>query len=232
MRIACLLAPALFLGLTACAPDQGTPPPDPEDTAGSQDPGLPRAEPIAWQCGERRLEAVFEGASVQLDLPERRLRLAQAESASGARYAGEGIVFWTKGSDQALLERDGEQVECQRVEGRSPWAEARERGIGFRAVGNEPGWAAEVAMGEAPAMRLQLDYGQRVLDFPLALPLTEENGGPGFRGEVGGTVGELRIRRGECIDGMSGERFGASAEVFVDGTRYAAGCGHYLFEFE
>lgn len=224
-----LLAPALAFTLAACAPDSSAPAPDPEDTA-------PIAEapadsgPFTWQCGEQRLESRFEGEVAVLDLPDRRLRLPRVVSASGAKYEADGVVFWTKGTDQALFERDGQSVECSRAEGRSPWAEARERGIGFRAVGNEPGWVAEVAMGEAPAMHLSLDYGQRVLDFPLALPIAEENGGPGFRGEAEGVVAELRIQRGECVDSMSGARFTASAQVLLDGATYASGCGHYLFD--
>jgi hypothetical protein len=36
--------------------------------------------------------------------------------------------------------------------------------VAFRAVGQEPGWVAEVDTGERPSMRVSLDHGQRQLD--------------------------------------------------------------------
>lgn len=109
----------------------------------------------------------------------------------------------------------------------SPWDAARSRGIGFRAVGNEPGWLVEIGMGEAPALHAELDYGQRRLDIAHAQPLDD---GSGFGATAAdGTRVELRIERGACSDGMSDLEYPASAELVV-GTASYHGCGRFLSE--
>jgi uncharacterized membrane protein len=112
--------------------------------------------------------------------------------------------------------------------GRSPWAAARERGVGFRAVGQEPGWVAEVDTGERPPMRVSLDYGQRQLSVDQAHRFDEpQTRTTGYRGTARGTTLELRIRREACRDSMSGEAFDSRVELVVGGETYR-GCGRFL----
>jgi uncharacterized lipoprotein YbaY len=115
--------------------------------------------------------------------------------------------------------------------GASPWDAARARGVGFRAVGNEPGWNVEVDKGAAPPMRATLDYGQRQLQVAHTQPFSDPASGTvGFRGNTDdGTRVELTIHRGQCQDDMSGESFDASAELAVGAQRYK-GCGRFLFQ--
>lgn len=110
---------------------------------------------------------------------------------------------------------------------RSPWDEAKARGVAFRGIGNEPGWIVEVDQGGAPALRATLDYGERTLEAARMQPLA---GAPGFTGKTtNGTAVVLRIQRGACSDGMSDERYPASVELMIGEQRYM-GCGRFLVE--
>lgn len=109
----------------------------------------------------------------------------------------------------------------------SPWDHARARGIAFRGIGNEPGWLVEVGAGEAPALHVELDYGERKIDLAHAQPLS---GVPGYTGTTSdGVEVELQLRHGDCSDGMSDQTYPVSAKLSV-GDRTYAGCGRFLQE--
>lgn len=182
---------------------------------------------LTWQCGDQRVLTRYHDKALTVTLPERELRLSPAMSASGARFASGRHEFWSHGASEAQLILDGgAPIACTATDQPSPWVEARQRGVAFRAVGNEPGWMAEVDAGEAPAMRLVLDYGERRLTFPLISALS---GGEGFRGEQDGVVAELRITREPCSDGMSDATYPASVVVTI-GEQVYRGCGRFLLE--
>lgn len=105
-----------------------------------------------------------------------------------------------------------------------PWTAAAARGVVFRAVGNEPGWYAEVDAGAAPTMRLVLDYGERQLTVATSTPLP---GDAGFRGEADGLTIELRIATATCSDGMSDAVYPHRVELTVGAQEYR-GCGRKL----
>lgn len=179
-----------------------------------------------WQCDELAIgsNGLDANGRLQLAFSGRMLRLDNDgngfSDAAGNRFRSE--------DDQAWLTLAGTpERRCARSERASPWNEAAARGVGFRAVGNEPGWFVEVDMGEAPALRATLDYGERTVQVTRASALSE---GTGYRGAtVDGTPVELSIRHDECQDGMSGERFEASAQLKV-GDKHYQGCGAFLFE--
>jgi uncharacterized membrane protein len=112
----------------------------------------------------------------------------------------------------------------------SPWDDARARGVGFRAVGTEPGWTVEVDKGAAPPMRVVLDYGQRQLQVAHTQPFSDPaTGVVGFRGNTAdGIRRELTILRGQCQDAR-GENLEASADLAV-GSQHYKGCGRFLFQ--
>ncbi|MCE5233059.1 MAG: MliC family protein [Mizugakiibacter sp.] len=249
MRTTPLFTLLLVLSLAACqatvaprpaatVPPAPTPPAAPTSPAVAPPPAAPAppavAAPaprnLAYQCGDRRVGARIDGDAIVLALPGRELRLPQQVSASGTRYAdGEGSEFWSKGAEARLTLDGGKPQACALTDAGSPWDDAKARGVGFRAVGSEPGWSVEVDRGNAPAMRAVLDYGRRRLDVPATQPFGDPtNGEVGFRGNAAGTPVELRIRREACTDAMSGETFNASADLGVGGTHYR-GCGRFLF---
>jgi uncharacterized lipoprotein YbaY/uncharacterized membrane protein len=180
-----------------------------------------------WQCGELRLSADFsQPERTVLSFSGRDLTIPLAMSASGARYADDkGNEFWTKGGSGTLTLTGEEKRECKQADGPSPWEAAKARDIGFRAVGNEPGWWVEVGMGEAPVMRAELDYGARKIEVANAQPI---KGATGVSGKTAnGTQVELKIERKPCQDDMSGSSFEASAQLSAGGKTYK-GCGAFL----
>ncbi|MEO6365445.1 MAG: MliC family protein [Luteimonas sp.] len=190
-------------------------------------PDEPRT--LHFQCGDLLTSARLLRDEARLSVSGRDIALPHVPSASGARYDdGKGNALWSNGND-ALLTLGGKQYEaCTRSERASPWVDAQARGIGFRAVGSEPGWYVEVGQGETPALHAELDYGERQIDSQSLVPLTGAR--EGFRGmATDGTSFELRITRTPCNDGMSGEAFEASAELLVADRPYK-GCGAYLFD--
>jgi uncharacterized lipoprotein YbaY/uncharacterized membrane protein len=194
----------------------------------------PGASPVTggeqrWQCGEIVLSTRFSGEDADLRLPGARHRMTHHPSASGASYRdADGNRFWMKG-DAAMLALAGQETRnCGRTDRTSPWQEARDRGVALRATGNEPGWFVEVGGGGKPAMRLVLDYGQRVLWVAQARRLPSEGGSAGFSGEADdGTEVELRVRGEPCRDDMSGHPFPETAELRVAGQAYR-GCAAWL----
>ena len=109
----------------------------------------------------------------------------------------------------------------------SPWDAAKARGIGFRGVGNEPGWFVEVGMGEAPSLHAELDYGARMLDVERLQPLSGLLGYAGTSQD--GIAVRLLLERKTCSDGMSDTAYPVSAQLIVGDKTYR-GCGRFLSE--
>lgn len=109
----------------------------------------------------------------------------------------------------------------------SPWDEAKARGIGFRGIGNEPGWLVEVGAGETPVLHAELDYGERKVEVARMQSLS------GILGYVGktadGTEVKLHLQREDCSDGMSDNTYPVSARLMIGGKTYG-GCGRFLQE--
>ncbi len=109
--------------------------------------------------------------------------------------------------------------------GASPWRQASARGVAFRGVGTEPGWSVEVDRGETPALRADLDYGERKLRVARAQALSGVEGYAG-KAEDGSAV-TLHLQREPCSDGMSDETYPVKAQPTVAGKTYR-GCGRFL----
>jgi len=100
--------------------------------------------------------------------------------------------------------------------------ETTARNSTFRAQGNEPGWMAEVELGDQPAMHADVDYGET--RFEIANAIENQTGWSGTAAD--GTQVALRFERVECIDNMSGEKFEARAVLAAAGKEYE-GCGRF-----
>jgi uncharacterized membrane protein len=108
------------------------------------------------------------------------------------------------------------------------WLEARERGVTFRAVGQEPGWLLEIE-GER-RIRVAVDYGQDERFTPVPRPVVDSTTWTTtYRAVTEGTDLRVSIRDEPCADTMSGERFSATVVMVLDGTTYH-GCGRSLDE--
>lgn len=179
-----------------------------------------------YQCGDVRVEAaVAPDRSLRLVLPQADVRLLPEAAASGARYRGAGVEFWTRGAHEAMLTEAGQPPQaCMATTARSPWALAREQGARFRAIGHEPAWSVEVHAGALASLRVALSYRSQVLDLEGVEPLAD---GRGYRGGVGGPAVFLRIEPSPCTDAATGTVFPAVAILQVDG-RTLRGCGRRL----
>ena len=223
---------ALALGFVACRPagqpEAGAPAGTPGPATTPEAPPADATTRANFRCGDLLLSATFDNAAgtVLLDMDTRRLTLPQAVSASGARYADDaGNEFWNKGDD-AMFTLDGTpQPDCTVTDEVSPWQQARERGVVFKGLGTEPGWSVEVGAGDSPQLRAELDYGERTVLVPRATGISST---PGFGGETAdGTDVVLRIRDGDCSDGMSDRTYPAAIELQVGDAGYQ-GCGAWL----
>lgn len=201
--------------------------PDSADAATSPQPDSVTA---GFRCGELLADAVFDNARGELALTigSRRLVLPQAVSASGARYAdADGNEFWNKG-DRATLSVDGQHYDCVTTgDARSPWDQARQRGVVFRGLGTEPFWSLDVYGAPEPRIELALDMGERTLLVHQPEALATGEGYTGQADDASPVV--LRLVRGACSDGMSDEVYPASVELSVGGRDYR-GCGAFLQE--
>lgn len=250
-RIALPLALAIGLSAVACQPERNHATAT-DDTAASNAPTAATSTPsrpaipadsgaearkvFHWQCNEVGVASTYAGDAEQVTLAfsGRELELPIAVFASGARYAdAAGNEFWTKGDSGtlALTAEAGSETakrECTRSERPSPWYLAAERGVGFRAVGGEPGWFVEVDHDQTSALRATLDYGERKVEVARTEALQGDAFGY-FGKTADGIEVVLFITRMPCQDGMSGESFEAGARLEV-GDRTYNGCGAFLFE--
>lgn len=185
-------------------------------------------EPVNWvgyRCGEVPVDFMVLDEGAMLALPWADIELEQVVSASGARYVGLDVEFWTRGQEEAQLTLADQEAEaCHRSEGLSPWTRARQRGVQFRATGNEPGWLVEVGRGDEPMVSLSLDYGSRMLEFDAA---TWDEDGMVMTADSPGNQLELTLTETECLDTMVGWRFPIQAALRLNDLNLQA-CGRFL----
>jgi putative lipoprotein len=169
---------------------------------------------------------VRQGAGeVALYLPERTVVAPQVQAASGAKYAGGDVVFWSTG-DEATLDVGGRSVgPCRLVPARAPWEDARLRGVTFRAVGNEPGWFLEI---DAQRIAFTGDYGDTVVSTPLVEPQVDATTGQTtYHAVTEAHDLEIVVDDKPCSDGMSDQEYPAAVSVRLDGKTFR-GCGRRL----
>jgi putative lipoprotein len=105
-----------------------------------------------------------------------------------------------------------------------PWREARERGIDFRAIGQEPGWYLEIDDGVS--MRLIYDYGERNVVTPAPVVTTGAERTT-YSGKTSTQVVTVVVEERPCEDVMSGEPSPKTVTVTIEG-RVLRGCGRLL----
>lgn len=198
--------------------------PQPADTAAVKEPTPPKSPIVArFDCDTLALTATFHDDQVLIEIPEQRARtLPRAVSASGARYSNGSDTFWNKGRE-ATLELNGRTQMCR--ERQEPWQEAAERGVDFRAIGQEPGWFLEI--DKEKQIRLVYDYAEHQVTTPVPPPAVK-----GTSTIYDAMVESHRlivlIEDAPCTDAMSGEAFPRSVSVTLD-SKTLRGCGKFIF---
>ncbi len=181
----------------------------------------------AWDCDDGRTLVTSERDgvfSLFLGGPDRR-SLERVPAASGAKYEGEGVLFWSRG-EEARLELDGVATTCRVNAYRSIWEDAKLRGADFRAVGNEPGWHLELFSSEESL--LVTDYGSRRFRFMATGPESLTGGtGSVFSGTADGVRIRIELTPGPCADSMADIEYETTVVVELDDRRLR-GCGNAL----
>jgi uncharacterized membrane protein/membrane-bound inhibitor of C-type lysozyme len=178
-----------------------------------------------FRCGDALTFAVeFASDTAHVRLPESDLTLPQQVAASGARYGADGYELHVQGGEAIFTTPDATYRDCARQVEASVWDEARQRGITFRAVGQEPGWMLEVHNEDR--IELLINYGEDVFE---ADDVAREDRRNGYILRAVSTRGDIIVHVDEesCIDVMSGERFEARVTVVV-GREELKGCGREL----
>lgn len=236
-----LVSSAMLVGLLACqAPVGGDALPATASVGPATSPSVEADEPTDadtpaatitshWQCGDLRVAAIpgVDHGSMALSFSGRTLALPKTTSSPGADFSDPaGNRFEPTHSTASLTLAGQPPRACTRTDQPSPWFDAAERGIAFRAVGSEPGWFVEVTAGDAPRLHATLDYGERTIEVTNAVAL--DGDAFGYHGTAtDGNAVVLRLRHEACADGMSGEQFEASAQLTVGQASYR-GCGAFL----
>ena len=106
------------------------------------------------------------------------------------------------------------------------WEQAAERGIDFRATGNEPGWIVEIRDRES--IVVDTHYGTRHYEIAIAKAVPDPaRGGRAYRDESALPGFELILIEKPCNDDMSGERFSTTVRLRIDDETFS-GCGRSL----
>jgi len=209
-----LLGTVAALGIPACSTSR---------PAGKSEPPA-HAGTTVYACPDRvRFSIRPSGDSVVLSLPERLDTLPRVEAASGTKYAAGGVVFWLKGSEASLEAGGASHTGCRGRAAGDPWEEAALMGVAFRAVGQEPGWALDLAEGRW--IRYVGDYG--ATHVYAASPRQVRGASEGsvvYDAEPERHALRVEIRQAPCRDAMSGQSFTHVVTVRLD-TSTVKGCG-------
>ncbi len=163
---------------------------------------------VYWACGGFEFAAVPDGEAFELYLPGQEPFRTDDQFAIEETDAGAVVVL------------RGQRLECVPKTWSGPWEEAKARGVGFRAVGQEPGWHAEVSDDR---ITLVLDYGERRVETPLpALQLL--GGARGYHLQSGDTELMMLIEDLPCFDSMSGAIHPETVTLQLGDERFQ-GCG-------
>lgn len=216
------LAATALVALACTASRPSSRPGDPAAAVERSPPPVPGS--TVYACADRvRFSVRSLGRSLVLALPERTDTLLPVEAAWGAKFAAQGVTFWSRG-EEATLEVGGvHHTGCRGRRAGDPWEEAMLMGVGFRAVGQEPGWVLDLVDGRW--VRYVGDYGATRAYAPSArLVQSAAPGTIAWDAESEGRHLRIEIREQPCQDAMSGARLSHAVTVRLDG-RAVEGCG-------
>lgn len=183
------------------------------------------ARRLAYECDELLTLVIVDTKAAVINIKGENLELKEARSASGARYTNERAEFWSKGDD-AFITIDGQSfTNCRHKPEQLPWAEAKARGIDFRATGNEPGWLLE--MDADLQIEFVGDYGNYRVITPVPVPDLDSPQRSSYHAVTESHDLLLTIETKPCQDSMSGMQFPQQVRILLDGRAYH-GCGRSL----
>ena len=147
--------------------------------------------------------------------------LPEVPSDSGATYQRGDTLFYSR-DDVATLVLGGERyTDCRFGEVRGPWAAARQRGVGFRALGHEPPWTLDVT---PDSLILFTGYERNRVAVPAPVPTRS---GLDTRDHAEAHALTVVITQTPCGDTMSDDVYETTVTVTLGGATYR-GCGRPL----
>ncbi len=193
---------------------------------GSEDILIDPERWFSYRCGDVAVDARFPDPDrVILSLPWDVRTLDAVEAASGVRYLDVDHEFWAKTTRQATLTLpDADTVECRASRHLSPWTRAMERGVRFRAFGNEPGWVLELIGDTDPVVYLTLDYGSLELELAEVEILPDQ---AGLIAKAPGNEARVDFIDEPCRDTMIGWVLPVTVSMQLNDQTFQA-CGRFL----
>lgn len=156
-------------------------------------------------------------------LPMQTIALPRVRSASGPRYAKDGIEFRSRGQAGTLKIGSETHTDCTRQLAPTAWDEARLLGVDYRAVGYEPTWSLEIDEGRV--MRFIIE-GSGAIYMPVPQPTGDAKRRVYHAGAESQDL-EAVIEEKPCRDPSSPEPFPHTVTVTYNGIPYP-GCGRPL----
>lgn len=219
-RLRSFLAQLLLPGLLLACSGQSTTVAPPEPTAGDQ----ARGETLVYECSQIEFVARMTVDEMAVWFEGRHLVLLRVPSASGEKYEGDDVVFWSQG-DEAFVEMGKQRFDgCELAPKRVPWEDARRRGVDFRAVGNEPGWYVEIRHDSH--ILFVADYGNTRVLMTEPVSSTEDEISI-YSARNGHNEMKVEIIDETCTDSMAGDTFASQVTLSYAGEAYR-GCGTTL----
>jgi uncharacterized membrane protein len=173
----------------------------------------------------------------RMSIPAARIDTSVAHYLSARLSSRDGRLVWSSPQPVPVITRGApREVELVLTTERrpeapaaEPWRQARERGVGFRAIGQEPAWMLDVYGRLLSPRRLvvNLDYGETTLQFDEVIRDEDGDGNLRYRASSDTVRLEAVIEDRLCHDIMSGEEFEALVSMRIN-DRLLTGCGRGL----
>ncbi|MBD3314605.1 MAG: hypothetical protein GF344_02350 [Chitinivibrionales bacterium] len=191
-------------------------------------PDTEALETYVYECKNERFTVQTLADTAWLYYDDTTVVLRRQPAASGAKYTGDGFVYWSK-RDKARFEIPERSFKnCRMNKREASWEAARLRGVDFRALGQEPGWLLDLYCGDS--IVFLADYATKRYVAPTPEPRVLDDGAViHFSSRTNIHRLDVSIVRDSCYDPMSGFGFPATVTVTVDGNGYI-GCGRALGE--
>lgn len=171
------------------------------------------------------LSARLDGSEAAVTMDGETIVLPRADISQNESY--------TNGRLTLIVEEPGARVavgrrafaSCEDMAKSAPWRSAIDRGVDFRAGGNEPGWNVELADDRLSYVG---DYGETEITAPLLAPVVEPaTGTRRWEARSGAHSITLTVSPQTCQDTMADRAYGETVTIVVDGEN-DQGCGWTL----
>jgi uncharacterized membrane protein len=195
------------------------------DSAATSDEAPSQGTILVMECQGLSFVVELKQEEAWLFLPDYSGSIPQVPSASGSKYEGNNITFWSKGEEASLDYGKNSYRDCRNNPALAVWEAAKLRGVDFRGVGNEPGWVLET---QGDSLSLKADYGETHYQFTGATEHTDSAAGQTIlRAANDADTIEITLEHKACQDTMADASYETTVSIQL-GDRTLQGCGKAL----